>query len=88
MTQDEQSVWTPDEERRVSRVMLAALLFFVASLLLGALWAIAPRPLRGGWLAAIVAAGVCEVLGVALVVWLAIQLKRRTGSYWPRNRNP
>jgi len=64
MSSDRRSIWTPDEERRFGRVMLAAILFFVVSALLGTVWAIAPSPLRGWWLAAVAAAGVCEVVGL------------------------
>lgn len=73
------------ESESLARMLLWAGLVALGTVVLGGLvWGVAPRPLEGLWLLAVVVWGTAGGASLVLWGWVALQLKKRTGSFWPR----
>jgi hypothetical protein len=68
------------------RVLIYLVVLWVLTIVLYVVWQGGPDPAEGWWFVAGIAAMVTGTMGLALSLWQMVQVKRRTGSYWPQIR--
>jgi hypothetical protein len=68
------------------RVLIYLAVLWVVTIVLYVVWQGGPSSMEGWRLVAGIAAMVTGTIGLVLTLWQMVQVKRRTGSYWPQLR--